>query len=183
VLEITTAPRSLFDEYTGELFEFDGGEVVTLEHSLYAISKWEANWGIPFITSDPKNGEKTGDQAIDYIRCMVVSGEFPEPLEYSLTSDQLTKISNYISTKNSATVITNPETSPSREIITSELIYYWMTVLNIPFECDRWNFNRLMMLIQVANAKNNPKKMSKKDALAKQREINEQRRAQHGTSG
>ena len=83
----------------------------------------------------------------------------------------------------SATVIANQAPSRNQEIITSELVYYWMTVLNIPFECENWHFNRLMMLIQVANAKNNPKKMSKKDALARQREINEQRRKQYNTAG
>jgi len=179
VLEITTVERSLFDDSTGEFIEFDGGETVVLEHSLYAISKWEAKWGVPFI----KNDEKTGDQALDYIRCMVVSGKFPEPLEYSITSEQLTQISDYIVAKNSATAITHHETSSNREVVTSELVYYWMTVLNIPFECEHWNFNRLMTLIQVANAKNNPKKMSKKDALARQREINEKRRSQYKTSG
>ena len=179
MLEITTAQRALFDDSTNEFVEFDGGETVVLEHSLYSISKWESKWGIPFI----KNDEKTGDQALDYIRCMVVSGEFPEPLEYSLTNEQLNEITEYIGAKMSATVIAHQAPSRNQEIITAELVYYWMTVLNIPFECEHWHFNRLMMLIQVANAKNNPKKMSKKDALARQREINEQRRKQYNTAG
>ena len=179
MLEITTVSRSLFDESTNRFIEFEGGETVVLEHSLRSISKWESKWCVPFI----KNSEKTGEQALDYIRCMVVSGEFPEPLEYSLTNEQLNKITEYIGAKMSATVITHQEPSRNQEIITAELVYYWMTVLNIPFECERWHFNRLMMLIQVANAKNNPKKMSKKDALARQREINEQRRKQYNTTG
>lgn len=179
MLEITTASRSLFDESTDRFIEFEGGETVVLEHSLRSISKWESKWCVPFI----KNDEKTGDQALDYIRCMVVSGKFPEPLEYSLTNEQLNQISDYISEKMSATVITNQASSRNQEVITSELIYYWMTVLNIPFECENWHFNRLMMLIQVANAKNNPKKMSRKDALSRQRELNEQRRKQYNTAG
>lgn len=179
MLELTTVKRSLFDEDTNQFIEFEGGSTAKLEHSLRAISKWESKWEISFFLRE----EKTIEQTVDYIRCMIVSGSLPEPLEYALTDEQLRNISSYINAKMTATVIYNADTRNSKETITSELVYYWMTVLNIPFECDQWHFQRLMTLIQVANVKNNPKKMDKKDALARQRELNEQRRAQYNTSG
>ena len=74
--------------------------------------------------------------------------------------------------------------SGKKQIITSELIYYWMTALNIPFECQRWHLNRLMTLIEVAGIKNQPaKKMSKKDIAAQNRSLNAARRAKMNSRG
>lgn len=179
MLELTTEKRSLFNEESNEFVEFPGGERLMFEHSLYSISKWESKWEIPFLRKE----EKTNEQTIDYVRCMVVSGEIPEPLELALTPEQLTAISNYINAKMTATVVALMDSRKNSEVVTSELVYYWMVALNIPMECEHWHFNRLMMLIQVANAKNNPKKMGRQEALQKQRELNELRRAKYGTSG
>ena len=77
-----------------------------------------------------------------------------------------------------------PGAPASREVITSELIYYWMTVFNIPFECETWHLNRLFTLIRICNIKQaKPKKMSRAEIAARNRELNAQRKEQLGTKG
>jgi hypothetical protein len=69
--------------------------------------------------------------------------------------------------------------------VTSELVYYWMTALNIPFDpCQKWHFNRLMTLIRVASIEQQPpKKMSKRDIMAQNKSLNAARKARLHSRG
>ena len=73
----------------------------------------------------------------------------------------------------------------SREIITSEVIYSWMVSLGIPFECEKWHINRLMVLIHMCSLDQNGggKKMSRKDIYSQNRALNAARRQKLGTRG
>jgi hypothetical protein len=84
-----------------------------------------------------------------------------------------------------ASMVNEPESrSRSNEAITSELIYYWMTALQIPWEAQKWHLNRLLMLIRIGNVKNQPpKKMSKAALLARNRKLNDERRRKYNTKG
>ena len=83
-----------------------------------------------------------------------------------------------------ATTINEVKGKRNREIITSEIIYYWMISLNIPFECEKWHLNRLLMLIRVCNIKNEPKKKPNPKTSAQRRKaINDARRNKYGTRG
>ena len=72
----------------------------------------------------------------------------------------------------------------TKKIITSEVIYYWMITLNIPMECQKWHVNRLLMLIEVCNAENAPKKkMSQGDLMRRNAALNKARRKRMRSKG
>jgi hypothetical protein len=72
----------------------------------------------------------------------------------------------------------------AREIVTAELIYYWMISLNIPLEWEKRHLNRLLTLIRVFNVKNAPpKKQSAKDIMSRNAALNAARRQQLNSRG
>ena len=102
----------------------------------------------------------------------------------NLSNDNLNEIHKYIESPMSATIIPKQNKGGIREIITSEIIYYWMISLNIPFECQKWHINRLIKLIEVCNIKNqSPKKMSKRDIMSRNAAINAARRNKLNSKG
>lgn len=178
MLEIFVGQKDLWND-EDEVFIKDGGILVRLEHSLFTISKWEAKYEKPFLSDD----EKSEEELADYILFMV-SGEIPEDFLNLLTPENTNKIRDYIQSKQTATWFAKKTESFSREVITSELIYYWMIGNNIPFECQHWHINRLLTLIRVCGEKNNPpKKRSRGEVLDENRRLNAERRAAMKTNG
>lgn len=170
----------MWDEANSQ-FVYGEPLVLHLEHSLYAIAMWEAKWQVPFLD----NKELTDEQLIDYIACMS---------ENPLTEDELSKlrpshikqVSDYMANKMSATWFSDRDKKApgSSEVVTAELVYYWMAALQIPFSCDKWHFNRLMTLIRIASIKNQPpKKMSKSATVAQNNALNKARRAKMHSKG
>ena len=153
---------------------------LTLEHSLVSISKWESKWHKPFYG----NKEKTQEETIDYIRCMVI-GQIPDINFYKRFSEKnISEISEYITDPMTATTFSNNNKKASKEILTSEIIYYLMVAYGIPFECQKWHINKLLTLIKVCEIKNEPpKKMSKADIYSRNRALNAARRAKYNTKG
>lgn len=158
------------------------GATIKIEHSLVAIAKWEAKWHVPFL--DDKT-EKTDEMMIDYIRCMTISQNV-NPLIYDyIPAEVIKEINDYIDDPMTATWFNNSDIKTRKnDVITSELVYYWMIAQNIPPEYDKWHFNRLMTLIRVCSEKNAPdKKMNKKDILNKNKALNQARRAKMHSKG
>lgn len=167
-----------FNEATNQFS--DKSFTLELEHSLVSLSKWESKFEVPFLNTK----DKTSEQSLWYIRAMTLTPNVPEEIFLNLKPSHVDQISNYIGAKMTATTFSGPGARPNREVITAEVVYYWMVALNIPFECQYWHLNRLLTLVKVCNLKSQPaKKMSHNDAIQKQRELNAQRRAQLGTKG
>lgn len=182
MLSLTIAQKELFDPVK-EVFYETKETTLQLEHSLLSISKWESKWHKPFLNNKKMNQE----EVLDYIRCMTVNRNVDPNIYYSLTAEDFKKIEAYIDEKMTATWFSkNPSKAgrSSREIVTSEIIYYWMISLQIPFECEKWHLNRLLTLIQVCNEKNAPaQKMSRKEQMAQQRALNAARRSRMKSRG
>lgn len=185
MLKITIPPSKYWDAKRGESGQFftypEKPVTLQMEHSLVSLSKWEAKWQKPFLSNTT---EKTPEEMIDYFRCMTITQNVDPNLYYFIPEDIGLKIREYIQAPMTATTFGKEVQKPSREIVTSELIYYWMTALNIPFECEKWHLNRLMTLIKVCSIKNAPqKKMSASEIRARNKALNDSRRKAMHTRG
>lgn len=154
---------------------------LTLEHSLISISKWEEIYEKPFIgDGTSKYDNKTNEEILEYIKCMTITPNIPDDVYLRLTEDNIKDIMNYIGSKRTATTITHWKKESGNkkpEVMTAETIYAAMVALRIPVKFEKWFINRLITLIEVCAANQNPEKMSKSDALAQQRALNAARRA------
>lgn len=180
MLTITVGGTESFDEGR-QKFVISGGRSLELEHSLVSLSKWESKYEKPFLGKEKKSPE----EVFFYIQCMEMTGEVPEEVFHELSESNFKEVNAYIDAKMTATWFSDQPGAPkTREVITAELIYYWMTVFQIPFECETWHLNRLFTLIRICNVKQaKPKKMSRSELAARNRELNAQRKAQLGTTG
>lgn len=182
MLTITIEPCKYWDAQREMFFEYPKKPItLQLEHSLISLSKWEAKWQKPFLH---KASERTEEETRDYIRCMTLTQNVDPALYLMMPESAIQKIIEYIQSPMTATTFSTKDHRPSREIVTSELIYYWMIALNIPFSCEKWHLNRLMTLIQVCSIKNSPqKKMSPNEIRARNRALNESRKKAMHTKG
>lgn len=180
MLQIEIPEIEFFNQKTGEFMPIKG-RTLRLEHSLLSLSAWESKWKKPFLTDK----EKTQEEMLDYIRCMTIDNNVDPNCYYALDLKTVNKIRDYIADPHTATTITDRRPRPVRnEIITSELIYYWMIDCGIPFECQKWHLNRLLMLIRICGIKGSPeKKMSMAAIFGQNRSLNAARRASMNSRG
>lgn len=181
MLEIHINGREMWDSEKEEFINTKG-ITLRLEHSLISISKWEAKYKRPFLSDGPKGLTET----YDYIAFMSLDRNIDRTELEGITEEDYKKILEYINDPMTATKITQNghKKTGSNHVLTSEEIYYDMTALNIPFECEKWHLNRLLTLIQVASLKNEPpKKMSKGEIYRQNAELNRARRARLNSRG
>lgn len=179
MLEIVIQATEAWDE-VNEKFISTKETKLSLQHSLVSLAKWEAIFKKPFLSKDPK----TIDETYGYIQAMSESPVNVESIKM-MTQEDMLAINAYIEDSNTATWFKEVPGAPkSREVVTSEIIYYWMWALQIPMEAQYWHLSRLFTQIRVVNEKNQPKKkVSKAEALAQQRQLNAERLAKTGSSG
>jgi len=180
MLLITIPDTELWDE-TNQEFVYVKRQTLQLEHSLVSISKWESRWRKRFFSKE----EKTNEETLDYIRCMTVTPNVRSEVYRCLTAIDIQRINAYIEAKLTATSVPQQNVKGGgREPVTSELIYYWMVSLGIPFECQKWHLSRLLALIEICNYKNTPpKKRSRREILSQNAALNAARRQKLNTKG
>lgn len=155
-----------------------------MEHSLLALSKWEQKFHKPFFSE----AEKTEEELMYYFYCMSVTpGVTPLSFKY-LTPELVETIKEYINDPMTATTIREGAEGNgarySREIITNEIVYYWMTELGIDLAWENRHINQLMTLIRVCNIKKSQQqKLSKSATSSKNRGLNAARRAAYHSKG
>lgn len=180
MLRLKIAPTEMWDERKQEFVQ-TGERELMLVHSLVSLAKWESKWKKPFLDQKPK----TGDEMLDYVRCMTITQNVSPETYSRLTTGNMAEIEQYISRPMTATTFSAEQHgNRNGEKTTAELIYYWMVTLSIPFECEKWHLNRLLALIRVCNMKNQPaRKKSQRAILQENRALNAARRQRLRTRG
>lgn len=184
MLTITIPEGHLFDE-ENQIFIDTKETTLQLEHSLISVSKWESKWKKSFLS----NPDKSAEEVVDYIRCMTVNQNVDPNVYLVVTGSIMNEVNEYINDTMTATFFSERkgQNGYKKEIITSEVIYYWMIAQNIPMECQKWHLNRLLTLIKVCSIKNTPpekrSKQNKSDMLAERAALNAKRKAALHSNG
>ena len=183
MLRIKVPAREAWDPINEEFINTEATRL-TLEHSLLSISKWESKWKRAYVSREPM----TDEQFRDYVRCMCTTPVNDEKIFAMIPDEQIAQIRKYIEDPMSATVFyedpRDKKPVSKKKTITSEKVYCWMTMYRIPFETEKWHFNRLMNLIRLCSEENAPKeKMSQAELMARNARINSERKARLHTKG
>lgn len=180
MLTITIPEAEYYDELIEEFVYIDK-RTLQLEHSLVSISKWESKWKKPFLSKI----KMTTEEIYDYVRCMTITQNVDPKIYRYLTDENIDQVREYIEDPMTATWFGGNPQKGNKKIITSEVIYYQMIALNIPFECQKWHLNRLLTLIRVCNEENKPpgKKTPLNELYAQRTALNEARKKQLNTKG
>lgn len=176
MLTIEVEAREMFNEHTGEFVQIQKTEL-HLEHSLISLSRWESKWKKPFLNLE----NPTQEQLVDYICCMSVDKPISHELVQSLPANDFIRIRDYIADSRTATTVSDRRArrGGKSEVFTSELLYYYMIYYGIPFSCEKWHLNRLLMLIRVCGVKGGTtnQEMTMNEIFAQNTKLNNARRA------
>lgn len=172
-IKIFIPRKEMWDESRGEFVTFEERKL-TLEHSLVSLTKWESKWCKPFLSPE----EKTQEELMDYVRCMIMDEDVEDDIIYAFTPSDMEKVNAYIDKSQTATTIPEEKNSnepKSNELMTSELIYYYLGQIQcLTPTIENWHLSRVLTLIRVASFKQKPEKeLNKKEALAQCEDIRE----------
>lgn len=187
MLTITVPEFEGFNESSQSFFKVKE-TTLQLEHSLISLKAWEQKWHKPFL-GDRKGTEKSKEEVIDYIRCMTINKNNVDPLVYYVIPMKvMEQITNYIQDPMTATWFNDNETigmqKKKTEVVTAEIIYWWMIELGIPVEFEKWHLNTLLTLIRVISIKrDSANKKGKKMTSAERSALNARRRAMSKSRG
>ncbi len=180
-LVLTIPGRECFNDETSEFIEIKE-TTIRLKHSLLSLSKWESKYKRPFLDEKRKH---TYEETIDYIRFMTVTQNV-DPITFNfLTNEQIDSVNEYLADTMTGTTFGSDGSQPvkkSRNPLSAEVIYYYMSEFNIPWECEKWHLSRLLTLIRVCGIKKSPSKKTKSTAKSRQ-QLNAARRKRTGSRG
>lgn len=181
-IPITISGKRIWDEDREEFIPESKDYTIQIEHSLISLSKWEAIYHKPFLST-----ELDLETIKSYTKCMTLN-KVPDNVYDKLSAKNIEDIASYIDNKQTATWFSDGEPAHKNgkmngEIITAEIVYYWMIQMNIPVEFEKWHLNRLLTLIKVISIKNDPKSGSKKMSMADRKALNAARKAKYHTRG
>lgn len=183
MFDITIPAQELYNETSGEFINIPEFHL-QLEHSLISLKKWESKWHKPFIGRKDLSMEEMQD----YVRCMTINKNIPEWYYSHIPPKYMNQIVDYIKDPMTATWFSNNDkvgaAKSKNDVITNEIIYYWMITLNIPVEFQKWHLEQLLTLIKVVSIKNQPKKkMNKKEEARQRAALNKARQNKYHTKG
>ena len=168
-----------------EEFVYPNRVVIKLEHSLVSLSKWESRFEKPFLSED----SKTTEELAGYVECMILDTDEPEKFVSMLTQEHVDRIQTYIDSKQTATWFNEKPSAPNRQVITNEVIYYWLFSAGLDISCQHWHLNRLFTQLRVHSAHNEKannggkkKRLTSDDARNRAAE-NERRRKLYQSDG
>lgn len=169
-----TVPGVEYWDSEKEVFIVRDEIVLGLEHSLITLSKWEEKYEKAYLAPE----KHTTEEVLGYVEAMCVTQDLTPEVLTRLSEENFEAISAYINRKASATFFSDVMPGKrSSEIITSELVYYWLSAFRIDFDpVENWHLNRLFNLLRVASVKNAPeKKKSRHQTAQDQKALNEKR--------
>ena len=162
--KIFVPKQEMWDETREIIIPVEEDVTLSLEHSLVSLTKWESKWHKPFLSPE----EKTQEETMDYVRCMILNEDVDDEIIYAFKPKDLKQIETYIATDQTATTFPkdNSNEPQSNEIMTSELIYYYLAQMQCPFvPTENWHLSRVLTLIRIGSFKSKPeKKLNHKEA-------------------
>lgn len=183
MLPLVIKGTRIWDDEKEEFIPAMKDYTLQMEHSLLSISKWESIYEKPFLST-----EKDLDMIKTYAKCMTINN-VPDDIYDHLSVQNINEITSYIEAKRTATWFSDNKgahtngISINGEVITSELIYYWMISYRIPAEFQKWHLNRLLTLIKILSIKSDTKSSSRKMSSSERRALNKARQAKYHTRG
>lgn len=174
------------EQWNSKTEEFIPEKRITLhlEHSLISLAKWESKWCKPFLSNQAKHSD---EETLDYIRCMTITQNVDPKVYRNISNRELERIGKYINAPMTATTFGDDGVDSKKkntQIVTNELIYYWMIAHGIPHDYDKWHLNRLLTLIKVCEAERAPKKKRNRAELTRKYEaINAANKAKFNSKG
>ena len=90
MLELVVPKSEQYDDDSG-CFITTKEQTLRLEHSLVSLSKWEAKWHKPYLSTK----SKTVEEQIDYVRCMTLTQNVDPNVYTAITPQLLAVVKDY----------------------------------------------------------------------------------------